>query len=255
VKEKKVEVMKLDGKVALVTGAAQGIGEATARVLGEEGAYVIAADINGDKVSQNVEYMKQKGYQAEMMQIDVSSINDVHRSIDKIVQTHQRIDILINIAGIFSKTPILEITEDEWDKIFSVNLKGTFFLSKEVLVTMIKNKYGKIVNVASLSAKRGGVTSGIHYGASKAGVISVTKYLAKFSAPYNININAVVPGFVDTPMFRRNVDSKENVIKAIPIGRIARPVEVAKAIVFLASDDASYITGEILDVNGGILMD
>ncbi len=132
--------MKLDGKVALVTGAAQGIGEATARVFGAEGAYVIAVDINGDKVSQNVEYMKQKGYLAEMMQIDVSDIDDIHRSISKIVESHRRIDILINIAGIFSKTPILKITEDEWDMVFSVNLKGTFFLSKEVLVTMIKNR-------------------------------------------------------------------------------------------------------------------
>ena len=121
---------------------------------------------------------------------------------------------------------------------------------------MISQKYGKIIYTSSLSAKRGGITSGVNYGASKAGIISITKYFAKFCAPYGINVNAVVPGFVDTAMFWSNPrDQIDKVIKSIPLGRLAKPEEIAKVITFLASDDSSYVTGEILDVNGGVLMD
>ncbi len=200
--------------------------------------------------------INEQGYTALPMNMDLSSINNIKDFVKKVLDKYKRIDILINNAGLFSTLPILEMTENEWDKVMDINLKGTFFLSKEVLPIMIRQKYGKIVNVSSLAAKRGGVTSGINYAASKAGVLSVTKCLAKYSAPYGINVNAVIPSFCDTPMFRSLPEEKQDsAIKSIPLGRLARPDELGKAILFLASDDASYITGEILDVNGGVLMD
>ncbi len=248
--------MRVKSKVSIITGAATGIGRATAIIFGEEGSTVIAADIDFNGVKDTVKMINEQGYTALPMNMDLSSINNIKDFVKKVLDKYKRIDILINNAGLFSTLPILEMTENEWDKVMDINLKGTFFLSKEVLPIMIRQKYGKIVNVSSLAAKRGGVTSGINYAASKAGVLSVTKCLAKYSAPYGINVNAVIPSFCDTPMFRSLPEEKQDsAIKSIPLGRLARPDELGKAILFLASDDASYITGEILDVNGGVLMD
>ena len=248
--------MRLKSKVSIITGAATGIGRATAIIFGEEGSTVIAADIDFNGVKDTVNMINEQGYTALPMNMDLSSINNIKDFVKKVLDKYKRIDILINNAGLFSTLPILKMTENEWDKVMDINLKGTFFLSKEVLPIMIRQKYGKIVNVSSLAAKRGGVTSGINYAASKAGVLSVTKCLAKYSAPYGINVNAVIPSFCDTPMFRSLPEEKQDsAIKSIPLGRLARPDELGKAILFLASDDASYITGEILDVNGGVLMD
>ena len=248
--------MRLKDKVSIITGAAKGIGRETALIFGEEGSNVIVTDIDLDGAIETASFMHDKGYNATPMQLDLSKLGNIQEFVKKVLSEYSRIDILINNAGLFSNVPILEMTENEWDKVMNVNLKGTFFLSKEILPIMIQKKYGKIVNISSLAAKRGGVTSGINYASSKAGVISVTKCLAKFSAPFGINVNAVVPSFCDTPMFRGLPPEKQDsAIKSIPLGRIARPDELGKAILFLASDDASYITGEILDVNGGVLMD
>ena len=248
--------MKLIDKIAIVTGAARGIGKATAIEFSKEGAYVIAADINLDGVNDTVKEIKREGFKATSIQLDISNLSDIKKKIENIIDKYKKIDILVNNAGLLSRVPILEMTESEWDRVMNVNLKGTFFLSKEVLPNMINQRYGKIINLSSLSAKRGGFSSGVNYGASKAGVISITKYLANFGASYNINVNAVVPGFADTEMFRSNPSNKINsIIKSIPLKRVARTDEIAKVIVFLSSEDSSYVTGEILDVNGGILMD
>jgi len=248
--------MKLIDKIAIVTGAARGIGKATAIEFSKEGAYVIAADINLDGVNDTVKEIKREGFKATSIQLDISNLSDIKKKIENIIDKYKKIDILVNNAGLLSRVPILEMTESEWDRVMNVNLKGTFFLSKEVLPNMINQRYGKMINLSSLSAKRGGFSSGVNYGASKAGVISITKYLANFGASYNINVNAVVPGFADTEMFRSNPSNKINsIIKSIPLKRVARTDEIAKVIVFLSSEDSSYVTGEILDVNGGILMD
>jgi len=247
--------MKLKGKVSIVTGAAKGIGKATAIALGKEGSFIILADIDIKSLNNSIKDVHKIGIKAEALPLDVANLEDINRCCSYVIKKYKRIDILVNNAGIFSKTPILEMTDTEWERILSVNLKGTFFMSKAVLPIMMEQKYGKIINLASLSAKRGGITSGANYGASKAGVISITKYFAKFCAPYRINVNAIVPGFVDTDLIKIHSPKIKKLIKSIPLGYIAKCEEIAKVINFLASDDASYITGEILDVNGGVLMD
>jgi 3-oxoacyl-[acyl-carrier protein] reductase len=248
--------MRLEGRLAVVTGAATGIGWAAAQALCEEGAHSVVADIDAEGGERAAGELRAKGFGASSIRIDISKVSDIERTVRELLALHTKIDILVNNAGLYSTVPIPKMTEGEWDRVMNVNLKGTFFLSKEVLPSMIARRYGKIVNVASLAAKRGGVTSGVNYGASKAGVVSVTKYLATYAAPFGVNVNAVVPGFAETKMFRMNSPEKiDALLKTIPLGRVARPEELGKAIAFLASDDASYITGEIMDVNGGIHMD
>ena len=248
--------MKLENKISIVTGAARGIGRATAMLFGEEGSTVVVADIDMEGARKTADEMGEKGNKAYPVMVNLSDIGDIQSMISDIKEKYGDIHILVNNAGVFSKTQIPDMTEEEWDRVMDVNLKGAFFLSKEVFPVMIKQQYGKIVNVSSLSAKRGGFTSGINYGVSKAGLISVTKYMANFGGRHGINVNAIVPGFVDTEMFQQNSEEKKKaVINSIPIGRVASTEEVAKAILFLSSEDSDYITGEILDINGGVLMD
>jgi 3-oxoacyl-[acyl-carrier protein] reductase len=216
----------------------------------------VIADIDTKGGEAAAAELRAKGLAASYLWLDIGKVDDIRRGVREAVERFSRIDILVNNAGLYSTVPIPEMSEAEWDRVMAVNLKGTFFLSKEVLAHMVGRRYGKIVNIASLAGKRGGVTSGVNYGASKAGVISLTKYLATYAAPYGINVNAVVPGFAETKMFRMNSPEKiEALLKTIPLGRVAKPEELAKVIAFLASDDASYVTGEIMDVNGGIHMD
>jgi len=248
--------MSFKGKVSLVTGGATGIGKATAVALSRRGAQVIILDIDRQGGELSAQEIRKAGFKAISMQLDIAKLADINHCISIVLGEFRRIDILINNAGIYSTISVPEMTEREWDRVLDVNLKGTFFLAQAVLPLMIRQKSGRIINVSSLSAKRGGVTSGVNYGVSKAGVLSVTKYLAKYAAPYGITVNAVVPGFCETKMFQMNSEEKrKEVIRSIPLGRVARPEEVAQAMVFLASDEAGYITGEILDVNGGIFMD
>jgi NAD(P)-dependent dehydrogenase (short-subunit alcohol dehydrogenase family) len=243
-------------RVAIVTGAATGIGKAAAEELASRGAHAVIADIDTKGGEAAAAEFRAKGLAASYLWLDIGKVDDIRRGVREAVERFSRIDILVNNAGLYSTVPIPEMSEAEWDRVVGVNLKGTFFLSKEVLAHMVGRRYGKIVNIASLAGKRGGVTSGVNYGASKAGVISLTKYLATYAAPYGINVNAVVPGFAETKMFRMNSPEKiEALLKTIPLGRVAKPEELAKVIAFLASDDASYVTGEIMDVNGGIHMD
>jgi len=248
--------MAMTDRVAIVTGAATGIGKAAAEELASRGAHAVIADIDTKGGEAAAAELRAKGLAASYLRLDIGKVDDIRRGVREAVERFSRIDILVNNAGLYSTVPIPEMSEAEWDRVMAVNLKGTFFLSKEVLAHMVGRRYGKIVNIASLAGKRGGVTSGVNYGASKAGVISLTKYLATYAAPYGINVNAVVPGFAETKMFRMNSPEKiEALLKTIPLGRVAKPEELAKVIAFLASDDASYVTGEIMDVNGGIHMD
>ncbi|HAK46622.1 MAG TPA: beta-ketoacyl-ACP reductase [Spirochaeta sp.] len=248
--------MRLKDKVCIVTGAATGIGKATAIKLAEHGGTVVVADIDVDGAEQTVEEIKQKDLKAFVEELDLSDLTGIKEFAAKMISRFKKVDVLVNNAGRFSTMPLMEMTENEWDAVMDVNLKGTFFLCKELLPEMIKQHYGKIINLSSLAAKRGGVTSGINYAASKAGIISVTKCLAKYSAPMGINVNGILPAFCDTKMFNSLPQKKINsAIKGIPVGRPARPEELANTILFLSSDESSYITGEVINVDGGVLMD
>lgn len=248
--------MKLRERVAVVTGSGRGIGEATALALSKEGAYVVVSDIDAgfaQKTSGQINSMKGKSI---AVRTDVSSRSEVRDLFNKTIERFGRIDILVNNAGIFSRTPILEISEDEWDRVIDVNLKGTFLCCQEAVPVMLKQRYGRIVNMASLAGKRGGVTSGIDYASSKGGVISLTRALAKHLAPHNILVNAIAAANIETEMLQAyEPEAREKQLREIPLGRYGRPEEVAKVVVFLVSDDAGYIVGETINVNGGVFMD
>jgi len=247
---------ELKTKVAVVTGGAHGIGKAISQALAKEGAHVIVCDIDYELAQNTVNDIKNQGFAASTVKMDVSCGEEVKRVFKNILDKFARIDVLINNAGICPLTPLEDITEKEWNKVMSVNLKGTFLCSQAVMQSMISHKWGKIVNIASSAGKTGGVSVGAHYSASKAGVICFTKSLAARMAPYRVNVNAVAPGVIKTKMsqpFPR--DEKEQLMRLIPFGEFGSPEDVAKALLFLVSERARYITGEIIDVNGGLLMD
>ncbi|WP_455367228.1 SDR family NAD(P)-dependent oxidoreductase [[Eubacterium] cellulosolvens] len=248
--------MKLENRIGIVTGAGKGIGREVALTLSDEGAQIVIADIDEENMKKTADLINSKGGKAITVRTNVAFKEDVKNLVKKTVENYNRIDILINCAGILSTTPFLEVTEQEWNKVLDVNLKGVLFCCQETLPIMLKQKSGKIVNIASLSAKRGGVTSGVDYCSSKAGVVALTRSLAKYAAPHNIIVNAVAPGIIDTEMIHIYPPGmREKQIRDIPLKRLGRPDEVAKVIAFLVSDDANYIVGETININGGLLMD
>lgn len=246
-------------RVAIVTGAGseRGIGKMVAMQLAKKGAIVVVTDINEDGAKNVAAQLRQEGYQALGVEMDVTSKTSVNQSIEAVAQQYERIDILVNNAGISIPTRILGISEKEWDLVLSINLKGVFYCTQAVLPFMIKQGYGRIVNMASVAGKRGGgVFGGAHYSASKAGVFGFSKAVAREMAQNGITVNSVAPGMIDTDIFgEANEKVRESLCSIIPLGRPGKPEEVAAAVAFLASEEASYVTGEEIDVNGGFHMD
>jgi len=240
----------LKDKIAIVTGAARGIGREIAITLANAGATIVAVDINLEGVNKVVEEIvdKKRGL---AVKVDVSLKRDVDLMVKEVLKKFSTIDILINNAGVCYLRPFNEISENEWDKVMAINLKGTFLCCQSVLPIMKEKNRGCIINLTSLAAKTGGILVGAHYSASKAGVTSLTKSLAKYAAKYDINVNAVSPGFIDTEMTK---DFSYDV-STVPLGRLGTPADVAKVVRFLTSEDAKYITGEIIDVDGGVSTD
>jgi len=246
--------MRLKNRVALVTGSRRGIGKVIALKLASEGADLIINDLDVNENDDVILEIKKMGRRALPVSADITNKDAVEKMVEKALEEFSKIDILVNNAGIYPATPLLDITEEEWDKVIDVNLKGTFLVTQIVVKkAMSKAKYGKIVNIASCDGK---VPSyGIaHYSASKAGVISLTKSFALELSQYNINSNCVAPGWVESETVLKS-DRWKEAIKKIPSGRLGRLEEIAEAVVFLTLDSVSYINGEILDVNGGIIMD
>lgn len=248
--------MNLVDKVALVTGAGRGIGKAIAIALAREGAKVIVNDVDIQIAETVVGEIKSLGRESLAIQADVSDSKEVNQMIDLTIKKFGRFDILINNAAIIKRGSIEELKEDDWDRVIDVNLKGTFNCMKAVVGIMKKQKYGKIVNISSIAGKIGDLTSALCYGASKAGMICLAKSLARELAPYNINVNVVAPHAIKTDMSKEwSEEKRKNIIANIPLGRMGEPEDIAEAVVFLVSDKAKFITGEVLDVNGGCLMD
>jgi len=246
--------LKLTGKVALVTGAAQGIGRAIALLLARNGADIVVSDINLEKAEETAKEIRAIGPKATAVKVDVSNLSDVERMVEAIIEKLAKIDILVNNAGITRDKLILRMTEDDWDAVLGVNLKGTFNCTKTVVRHMAKQRSGKIVNIASVVGEMGNAGQA-NYSASKAGVIGLTKTIAREYAQRGINVNAIAPGYIETPMTDALPEkAKEELKKLIPMERLGKPEDVAEAVLYLVCEESSYITGQVLNVNGGIYM-
>lgn len=243
----------LDSKVALVTGAGRGIGSSIAKRLAREGATVIVNySGNSDAANETVKVITDEGGKAEVYQCNVENSEAVKDMVDYIVKTYGKIDILVNNAGITRDGLMLRMSEEDFDKVIDVNLKGTFNCVKCVSRQMLKQRSGRIVNMSSVVGIAGNAGQ-VNYSASKAGVIGLTKSAAKELASRGITVNAVAPGYIDTDMTKvLSPELKEGIIKTVPLGRMGETDDISNAVSFLVSDEASYITGQVLSVDGGM---
>ena len=248
--------MRFKNQVAVVTGAAKGIGRSIALALIDEGAKVVPVDVDREALRSLQVEAEKRGGQILPVACDIEKSSDVKAMVEEVLGTFGRIDLLVNNAGIIRRGTIETVGEDDWDRVIAVNLKGTFNCCKAVVGTMKRQGSGKIVNVSSIAGKIGDITSAPGYGSSKAGSDALMKTLARQLAPSGIRVNAVAPHAIETEMSAQwSEEKRREVIAGIPLGRLGRPQDVAEAVLFLASDAASFITGEILDVNGGAFMD
>lgn len=249
--------MKLASKIALVTGGSRGIGAAIAIELAREGCDVaVNYATHSERAEEVVNQILELGRKAVAVQADVSDHDQVQRMMARTVEELGDIDILVNNAGIIRRGSSVEHTLEEWERVLRVNLWGTFNCSKEVVPRMLERGRGKIVNISSIAGKVGDVASAPSYGSSKGAMNALTKSLARELAPHGINVNAIAPHAIETEMSAEWPDEKRRqIVSEIPLRRLGQPEEVAAAVVFLASEGAGFITGEILDINGGYLMD
>jgi 3-oxoacyl-[acyl-carrier protein] reductase len=248
--------MEFTDQVAVITGAARGIGKAIALAFVGEGAKVGLVDVDSEALERLRDEIGARGGQALPLSCDISRSSDVGEMVNRVLGTFGRIDVLVNNAGIIRRGTIETVTEEDWDRVIAINHNGTFNCCKAVVAPMKRQGGGKIVNVSSISGKMGDITSAPGYGSSKAGGDALMKTLARQLAPYGIRVNAVAPHAIETEMSAQwSEERRKEMIAAIPLGRLGQPEDVARAVLFLASGAASFITGEILDVNGGALMD
>jgi 3-oxoacyl-[acyl-carrier protein] reductase len=246
--------MSLEGRVAIVTGAAQGIGRAIAETLARAGADVVVADMDPGRAHEAADAIGKVGRRALNIKVNVAEWHDVKEMTDRVLKEWGKIDILVNNAGITRDGLLVRMKEEDWNLVLSVNLNGTFHCTKAVMQPMTKQRYGRIVNIASIVGAMGNAGQA-NYAASKAAVIGFTKTIAREYASRMVTVNAVAPGFIDTAMTQAlPAEVKETLQKQIPLGRLGQPSDVADAVRFLASDEAGYITGQVIHVNGGMLM-
>ena len=246
--------LELEGKVALVTGAAQGIGKAIGLLLAQRGADMAISDINLEKAEETAREIETLGRRAMATRANVAVFDEVERMVQGMIDRFSRIDILVNNAGIARDKLLLRMTEEDWDLVLDINLKGTFNCTKAVIRYMSKQRSGKIVNIASVVGEMGNAGQA-NYSASKAGVIGFTKTIAREFAGRGINVNAIAPGYIVTSMTDSLPEkAKEELKRMIPMERLGQPEDVAQAALFLVSEASSYITGQVIHVNGGIYM-
>ncbi len=248
--------MRLKDRVAIITGGAQGIGQGIGFRLAEEAAKVAVFDVNLEAAKKTAQEIEKSGGTAAAFKVDVTQSAELEAAVKQVLSKFGKIDILVNNAGISLISKVANMTDDIWDRTLDVNLKGVFLCSRAVIPHMKERKYGKIINLASVLALRGSMYYS-HYGATKAGVVAFTQGLAVELGPHNINVNAVGPGVIDTPMADHDVapEVRQRLQKRIPMRRIGLPRDIADAVLFLASDEASYVTGQCLYVCGGLSAD
>jgi 3-oxoacyl-[acyl-carrier protein] reductase len=247
---------ELSGRVAIVTGAARGIGRAVASALGRAGAAVVVVDADGAAAQHACAQLAGEGVAALACPGDVSHADQVRAVVDRTLERFGRVDVLVNNAGIIRRGSIDTVTEDDWRQVLDVNATGPFLLCRAVVPVMRRQGAGTIVNVSSIAAKLGDLTSAPGYGPSKAALDALTKTLARQLGASGIRVNGVAPHAIETDMSAQwSAERRREIVAGIPLGRLGRPADVAEAVLFLASDRAGFITGEILDVNGGALMD
>ncbi len=246
--------MRLKDKVALITGGARGIGQAIAMTFAKEGADIVVADINLEIAQKTASEIESLGRKALALEMDVTSYEKVEEGINKILDKMGKVDILVNNAGITKDNLILRMSQAEWDAVINVNLKGTFNCIKAVSRPMVKQRSGRIISIASIIGLIGNPGQA-NYAASKAGIIALTKTVAKELASRNINANAIAPGFIQTEMTAKlPEDIKKKMLEAIPLSKLGTPQDVANLCLFLASDESSYITGQVITIDGGMVM-
>jgi len=243
------------GKVALVTGGARGIGRACAEGFSRGGAAVVIADRLGPEAEATARAIQGAGGKAAAVSVDLSEMREIPRAVKDAAAAFGRIDVLVNNAGVLTEAPTPEVTEAQWDRLMTINLKAVFFVSQAVLPIMVRRGGGAIVNISSLAARVGGIASGIDYSASKSGVIGLTRSLARQYGPKGIRVNAVAPGPIMTEMTKHWSEAVlKDFLARIPLGRLGEAEDVARVVVFLAGPGAGYLTGVTIDINGGLYM-
>jgi len=244
--------MRLEDKVAIVTGGSRGIGKQICLRLAREGAKIAIFDIEEASLKEVAAQIKDIGSEVLPLGVDISNFEKVDRAVKKVIDRFERTDILVNNAGVNEDKLLLRMREEDWDKVLQVNLKGTFNCLRAVIRTMVKQREGRVINISSVIGLRGNIGQA-NYAASKAGIIGLTKSVAKEVGRYGITVNAIAPGFIDTSMTEKLQEKeKEKFISQIPAGRMGKPEEVANLVSFLASDEAGYITGEVIKIDGGM---
>lgn len=241
-------------KVAIVTGSGRGIGKAIALKLAQENMNIVICDVDEAAISETVKEIEQTGVQSLGIKVDVTNSDDVTRLFEAAINKFEKVDVLVNNAGITRDNLLIRMQESEWDAVIAVNLKGTFNCLKAAAKIMMKQRCGKIVNISSVVGVMGNVGQA-NYAASKGAVISLTKSAAKELAPRNITVNAIAPGYIETEMTKNLPDNvKETFMNLVPLKRAGTPLDVANVVSFLVSDHADYITGQVIHVDGGMVM-
>jgi 3-oxoacyl-[acyl-carrier protein] reductase len=242
-------------KKAVVTGAAQGIGLEIASRLAKEGAFVAICDINGKKAEQEAEKLIGEGLKVIAVQADVSSVADIRGMIDHAAAQFSGLDILVNNAGVLDSSSILDMKEETWDRVLAINLKGAFFCCQAAIPYLKRSSAPRIVNISSLAGRMGGFETGLSYTASKGGILSITRGMARQLAPFGITVNALCPGTTESDILKQwSPEQIANLKQRVPLGRLGSVTDTAGATAFLTGDDAGFITGVSLDVNGGMYM-
>ena len=246
-------MFELKGKTALVTGAGHGIGKEIASSLAFQGADVVVTDV-ADTVFDTVKEIEKLGVNSLAVKCDVTNVQEVQSTQKQVAEKFKKLDILVNNAGIYPQKPFLELTEEDWAKVLNINLTGIFNVTKAFIPGMVERKYGKIVNLSSISGPFVIFPNLVHYSSSKAAIAGFTKALALEMAPHHINVNAVAPGAIDVSGGQMPEAMTQQIVRAIPLARMGKPDDIANLVVFLVSDEANYITGQTIVSDGGYVL-